>query len=992
MLGRSVRKVALCALATVVLAPVAVAGAAPGIPVTPTTRSAPSTSVPSEAPGLPVDPQATWDSAYAQAGGTPTARGAVEAAAAATVSVSPSTDLVSGQSVTVTGTGLGTESVAVLQCVAGLTQAYGCDLGFLRFLLPDASGNLTSELTVLRTIDASGDRVNCATAPGTCEIVIASGSGAEILARQGIAFDPNAPLPNPAIVGSPTSGLLAGQSISVSGSGFAANDSLYLRQCAVGNPDCFGSGGFTRTDGDGNFVTDFVVSLRIADLNGTATHCLAVDCILRVESARDREYRVDVPLSFDPSQPLPPTPVITVTPSTGLLHDQTVDVVGSGFDPNAFVQLSECGPSANFYCYDYLQGVQSDESGAFATSVSVSRLATEFGPTGITSVDCAFVACSVSAESYVYEDSFRIAAEAPITFDASVPPPPIPTLEVTPNADLPYRAELALHGTGFSPGEFVYAQFCVNSSTSGGCGYRSAEGQADSNGDVDMTLGVKRRISSDGDGSSVIDCVDPGTECSVSVQGNRQYERAQVVVTFDPNAPIPPSPVGTVTPDQDLGWKQVVNFSGSGFTPGLLQVQQCGRVMDGDYSYLSCVYPGTVATADADGNLVGTIEVRRMLASDFGPGGPTLDCATSATPCTLRFGYGDPDETASVDLGFDPNSQPPPPPVLHLIPASHLHDGEDIGVWGSGYTPGSVIGLAPCASGATSIADTCDLGRAFTAQANEAGDFLATYNVQGVIGTSRGATDCTEAPEACILAGVNVNDLSEFASAPFSVDPIELELHSTSVVEGTGGVTVGHVRVELSAPIGHPTMVEWRAHPGTASEDDYLSRSGRIMIPAGETEGMIHVRVMGDATNEPTERFTVEAIEAMGTTITDATATVKILDDDAEPVVTTADMTFVEGDDGTKIGVVPVWLSAPTGRDVLVSYRSHHGSARSDSDFVRERGEVVIKAGDTGAFIFFDIVNDRVREGTESFTMELRKADHAQLQDDLATVTILDND
>ncbi len=737
-----------------------------------------------------------------------------------------------------------------------------------------------------------------------------------------------------------------------------------------------------------NFEASFTVRLEVPDPSGFATHCLAVDCILRTQSFVDFDYSVDTPLTFDPNQPLPPTPSITVTPATGLLHNQSVVVEGDGFGENAFVEISECGDSALRYCYDYLASVQADGAGKFSTTVVVTRLASVYGPGGPEAQDCAVVGCSLRAIGYSNGDSLSRRVDAPLSFDASVPPPPLPTVEVTPNTDLPYRAQLAVHGSGFAPNAYVYASFC--SLDDGGCnGY--ADGQADANGDADLVIGVKRRIRAE-DGTTILDCADPTTPCAVTVSSNRAYERVVVPVTFDPNAPIPPPPALTVEPHTGLGWKQVVAFAGGGFTPGPQTVTQCGQVeFEPGYSYQYCTGYQQVDVA-ADGTVSGSFQVQRVMKLGFGPGAPDIDCVTSTTPCVLRVGSGDPDDSASVELGFDPNSQPPPPPVLRVLPPDHLRDGQSAGVWGTGYTPGATIALAPCSADATSIADSCDLGHAFTTQANDQGDFLIPWDVLGVLGTSRGATDCTASAGACILASDNVEDLSEFASTPYGVVPVELELHSTSVVEGTGGVTEGHVMVELSEPIGHPTMVEWRAHPGTATEDDYMSRSGRIMIPAGETEGMIHVRIMGDAINERTERFTVEAIEALGTRITDATATVKIVDDDAEPMVTTKDMTFVEGDHGTKIGVVPVWLSAPSGRDVVVSYRSHHGTARSDTDFVRTRGDVVIKAGDTGAFIFFDIVNDTVREGPESFTMELRDADNAELQDHLSTVTIIDND
>ena len=385
---------------------------------------------------------------------------------------------------------------------------------------------------------------------------------------------------------------------------------------------------------------------------------------------------------------------------------------------------------------------------------------------------------------------------------------------------------MAVHGTGFQPGGSVYAEFCATGPQSGGCGSSYADGLADSAGVVDLTLSVKRRISG---GGSVIDCLDAGNECSVLLQGQRGYERVQVTVTFDPNAPIPPAPVLLVAPDHDLGWRQVIGFGGFGFSPGFVSVRQCGQLADGPSSFEVCTGFDQVQ-ANADGVVLGTLDVRRML--DFG-GGPPLDCATSAQPCTLRVGYNDPDDSASVALGFDPNSQPPPPPVLTVTPRTHLHDGEQATVRGTGFTPGATVGLATCRSGVIAIADACDIGRAFAAVADADGAFSTNFTAIGVIGTAQGQVDCTTAAGACVLAAANANDLKEFATTPLGLDAPELRIHSATVDEGTGGMTEAEVKLELSAPNATPTTVEWRAVPGTAGEQDYMSRRGRTVIPAG---------------------------------------------------------------------------------------------------------------------------------------------------------------
>ena len=994
MRQRIVRVLAMGALISVSLAPLAVAGATPAN----TTAADTQAGSGSPAPTSPTPPPTSgtreaWDEAlkslpHADAGPVPsgaTADAAPSApAATATISVSPADNLVRGQLVSVTGSGFGTGGVVLIQCPAGVTPAYRCGYNTALFVTPDASGAITAGFTVHRFIRGLTGRVDCATAPDACDLVAAD-EGAAVLARHALAFDPTAPVAQPLIAVTPSTGLLAGQAVTVTGTGFLAGDFILIHECATIDPHCSGAAAFATVDNNGAFSTQLTVRLRVRDGSGAATHCLAVDCIVRAESNLDLEYLADAPILFDPTQPVPPPPAITVTPSTGLLHDQSVTISGTSFDAGGFVQISECASDAatGSYCGDYLTGLQVDTTGAFTTTASVSRLVTSFTTNVPTLVDCATEPCTVHAVGFSNDESLQLVANAPISFDDTVPPPPLPVVTVTPSTNLPYRAQVAVHGTGFGPNESVYAVFCVESAQAGGCGYTYADGSADASGTVDFTHNVKRRLYTGG--VNPVDCIDVGTECSVTVNGQRQYERTQVAVTFDPNAPIPPPPAVTVTPDHDLGYRQGVSITGSGFTPGAVAVQQCGRVSGGGGSFDTCPRY-TQLQADATGAISGTVDVRRILAAgpDF-----SIDCATSAQPCTLRIGFGDPDESAVMPLGFDPNSQPPPPPVLTITPSTHLRDGQDVTVSGTGFTAGALLGMAPCKSGVIQIADACDIGRASVVTTDANGAFSTTRMAIGMIGTADGLVDCTAAAHTCSFAVANAADLSEFAIAPMSFDTPALAVHSATVTEGTGAPTEAHVMVELSEPNLMPITVEWHAMPGTAGTDDYVQQHGHVVIPAGATEAMIHVEIVGDALDEPTERFTVEVMDAPGAHITDGIATVKIRDDDPAPSVSIADG---RGREARGWARAEVLLSAPSGKTVIVHYVTHHGSARARSDYIRKDDQLVFLPGETRHVIRVALVDDRVAERTESFHIELDDVKNASVDDGTAIVTIRDDD
>ena len=972
---RWMQALAVGALLAVVLAPAA-AAAAPTAPPTPPAADTPTTA------------RQAWDAAVRSAphaapapAGPRAGVGVAPAVATPTLTTAPDTALVSGQVVTATGTDLGTSDRALIQCATGVTPAFACDTRTLTIVRPDAGGAINVGFRVYRTIHNAGSPLDCSGATDACDLVVAD-LQANVLARHALAFDPNAPLPNPTITVTPADGLTAGQALTVTGSGFLPADFVRIGECVATDVYCSGSGSYVQTDGSGAFSTPLTARLRVDDGTGHATHCLAVACTIRATSDSDLGYAAAAPISFDPNQPLPPTPTITVVPSTGLHHDQNVTITGTGFDPAGYVQINECGTQMSTYCGEFLASTQADGAGNFSASGPVTRLVSRSLLSGPTIEDCAVVACTVTATEYSNDESITLSASAPIAFDDSVPPPPVPQVTVTPSTNLPYRTQVTVHGTGYTAGEYVSADFCAESTTDGSCpGY--ASGVADGNGTIDFALPVKRRAFSGG--STWVDCLDANTQCTVRVQATKNYEQSSTALSFDPNAPIPPAPTAAISPADNLGYRQPVALTGAGFTPGTVPVSECAQIPEGPGTFEDCA-GFTVVDADASGAISTQFEIRRILR--FGPG-LSVDCGTNPTPCTLRVGSGDPDESAAIPLTFDPNAVPPPPPTVTVTPATHLHDGQPATVSGANFAANALVGMAPCKAGATAIADSCDIGRATIAMTGADGAFSTTVPMASVLGTAPGAVDCTTGPGACIWAVANAGDLSEFATTPLAFDTAELMIHSATVTEGTGAMTEAEVMVSISSPAGSPTTAEWRIVPGTAGPDDYMGGRGRVTIPAGATEGMIHIPIVGDALDEPTERFTVELSPAPGTVVMHGTATVKIRDDDAAPRIRVGDWHANEGDG---VAMTIVGLSAPSGRTVTVDFRTRRDSATSSSDYVSTKGTVTFAPGQQWALVSVPLRDDQKHERTERFRIELSNAINGVLADDRANITIFDND
>src|SRR5918996_4829730 len=182
------------------------------------------------------------------------------------VSVTPAVDLVHGQVVTVTGSGFTPNaSIGMAQCDATGTDTSDCDLSNVAYTTADAAGGWSTSFTVRRVIHTSSATIDCGAAPGTCVISasnLANIGGEDALAP--ISFDPSVPPPPPPVVGvAPSTDLVHGQVVTVTGSGFTPNASIGMAQCdATGTDtsDCdLSNVAYTTADAAGGWSTSFTV-------------------------------------------------------------------------------------------------------------------------------------------------------------------------------------------------------------------------------------------------------------------------------------------------------------------------------------------------------------------------------------------------------------------------------------------------------------------------------------------------------------------------------------------------------------------------------------------------------------------------------------------------------------------------------------------------------------------------------------------------------------
>ena len=215
------------------------------------------------------------------------------------------------------------------------------------------------------------------------------------------------------------------------------------------------------------------------------------------------------------------------------------------------------------------------------------------------------------------------------------------------------------------------------------------------------------------------------------------------------------------------------------------------------------------------------------------------------------------------------------------------------------------------------------------------------------------------------LPGLSIADAPTVAEGGEAVFPVTLNPASSQVV-----------------------TVAYATQDGTAVADsDYTATSGTLRFEPGETIQNIQVATLRDATAEPSESFTVELSDPVGTAITNSTG-VGTIAADAMPALSITDAVPVaEGGGATFM----VSLSPASSELVTVAYATQDGTAVTDSDYTAASGTLQFDPGMTSHTIRVAVLNDTAVEPTETFAVELSDPVRATLADGTGVGTITDD-
>ena len=457
--------------------------------------------------------------------------------AAGSYTVTPDTDLDYTEVVTVDATGYAPNTVfGFLQCVAGATDIGECASATLRIGSTDGTGAFSGTTTVRRNLVTASGTTDCATAPGTC-VIGAGPSLAEALANpHPLAFDPSAPVPPPpSIAATPDTGVGLTADVQVTGSGFVPGGYAAIRECVAGSSsfsDCsemFYE--YAEVDPSGAIDTTVEVRRGIRTANAPVIDCAdAPGCMLVAFDEADPALRGEASLTFDPSVPLPPAPVVTAEPSTGLADHQLITVSATGFTPGTGVYLGQCrAESTSSATCGPVLGQAAGPDGSVSATFRVRQ-------TIGNGVDCAAAPGECVAFATAVDDVFAHGS-VPLTFDPDAPPIAPPTLTFTPTTDLVDGQTVTVTGAGFAPGESVALVQCRggDQDQSGAhCDlphtlvYRTA----DAEGVLLTTLTARLLLTTSAYGT--IDCATVVEGCIFGwgLLGDLQWGRGNVPITF----------------------------------------------------------------------------------------------------------------------------------------------------------------------------------------------------------------------------------------------------------------------------------------------------------------------------------------------------------------------------------------------------------------------------------------------------------------------------
>lgn len=223
------------------------------------------------------------------------------------------------------------------------------------------------------------------------------------------------------------------------------------------------------------------------------------------------------------------------------------------------------------------------------------------------------------------------------------------------------------------------------------------------------------------------------------------------------------------------------------------------------------------------------------------------------------------------------------------------------------------------------------------------------------------------------------------AALPANAQQLTLRPATVNQLEGNvGDTTTLTFQVSISNPSSsNATMVDIATSPGTAtSGTDYVANQTTLTFPQGSLAPQdFTVVVNGDNTFEPDETFFVRLTNPRGgngnPTITNATSTVTIINDDSIPRISIDNVNINEGNSPNNVtATFNVTLDRDSQDDISVNFTTADfgngvNRATANSDYLPTSGTLTFNSGQTSKTIQVAVRGDNTDEADETFAVNL---------------------
>jgi hypothetical protein len=241
------------------------------------------------------------------------------------------------------------------------------------------------------------------------------------------------------------------------------------------------------------------------------------------------------------------------------------------------------------------------------------------------------------------------------------------------------------------------------------------------------------------------------------------------------------------------------------------------------------------------------------------------------------------------------------------------------------------------------------------------------------------------APGAALVTPAASIAITDDDQSTLSVDDLVL-------TEGTGSGGSGQVRLRTPVPADRDIQVRAYNTGATATHGtDYAPFNAIFTLPAGTTELLLPLSIVGDSVDELDETFFVRLQSPVVATIADAEALVTILDDD-DNVFSIDDRA---GDEGTATGgalTFTVRLASAAVAPASIDFATVDGTALAGVDYQPAAGTLAFAVGQLSRTVTVNLIADAEVEPDETFRIVLSNPQGAVVGDAEGAGTIRNDD